>query len=423
MASPDDVDDPAPGDPVPVAPPEGLPPPPPPDLSPRPGRDLFGELFAPPPPPPPMGGDPAPGPPQVLPPPPPAPSPQPGRNPYEELFEPPPPPPPPERSQPPIPFPFPAQYDDPHQQTVTMAAPHMDAARSIHQAVLAGAGVVALAAILGGTFMLVASEVSAVWGASLVGLGFLIVVTAGVGVLRSQHSLAALPPDAVAAPPPPLPVPVALFAFANDSADYLPSLKEEATSLWRVLNPLGGKLHVHRVESATIDEIFEALTTYHGRVCLFHYAGHADGTSLRFESGDTNSRGVAELLGAEPNLHVVFLNGCATRAQVSALWDAGVPAVLATRTPVKDGEAQEFASRFYEGLASGQPLGTAFERSVALLRAKNSPSADSASVHRALGPASRTEELPWGLWVNPSHPDADSWTLTGAERARPTSDR
>ena len=115
--------------------------------------------------------------------------------------------------------------------------------------------------------------------------------------------------------------------------------------------------------NATLEEIFATVGKHRDRVVVFHFAGHADSGRILVESdaagGDgavANAEGLAKFLGQCPELQLVFLNGCSTRAQSARLLDVGVAAVIATARAIEDAVGGEFAAAFYTDLAAGQPL-------------------------------------------------------------------
>ena len=61
-------------------------------------------------------------------------------------------------------------------------------------------------------------------------------------------------------------------------------------------------------------------------------------------------------------LQLVFLNGCSTQGQVQGPARRRGAAVIATDQAIDDAIATDFATRFYQGLAGGAAIGTAFER-------------------------------------------------------------
>lgn len=157
--------------------------------------------------------------------------------------------------------------------------------------------------------------------------------------------------------------PVVFLAFANDMDSHLATLKDESRAVYDALQPLeqANAVDVHREESAEFDELYQDLLDYSGRIVVFHYAGHADGTMLQLEGGNGDAGGIAKLLGQQTSLKLVFLNGCATKDQVKLLHDAGVPAVIATAVKISDTKATKLATAFYDALVKGYNIFGAFE--------------------------------------------------------------
>ena len=148
--------------------------------------------------------------------------------------------------------------------------------------------------------------------------------------------------------------PLIFFTFANDPDAHLSLLKEESRLVFRALQELDRKeyLKIHREESAQAKDIFDGFTRYKDRVAIFHYGGHANGTHLQLEKGKGDARGLATLMGEQSNLKLVFLNGCSSKGQVKALFEAGVKAVIATSVPIQDRNAVRVAEQFYQALAN-----------------------------------------------------------------------
>ncbi len=215
-------------------------------------------------------------------------------------------------------------------------------------------------------------------------------------------------------------VPAVFFAFANDPGSHLGLLKQEASSVREVFRPLveHGQLEFCHDETATSDEVFEALARLAGRLQVFHYAGHAGASSLKLEGGAASASGVAQLLGREEGLKLVFLNGCGTKPQVEALWNEGVPAVIATSVPIEDKKAAVFSWAFYQCLVHGLTLKEAFVRAGIRLRMDYGDDVRVGQVHRAVelvsAPNQNTPDgaAPWDLWMNPDGPsDVAGWRL------------
>ncbi|NJL15011.1 MAG: CHAT domain-containing protein [Microscillaceae bacterium] len=167
-----------------------------------------------------------------------------------------------------------------------------------------------------------------------------------------------------------MPVPVIFLAFANDKDAYLSNLKKEADSIYKALQALhdSGKIEIYKEEQTTLANIFDAFTRFRDRIVLFHYAGHAQSQQLFLEDTAANANGLAKLIGEQKNLQLVFLNGCATQGQVQELLQRGVKSVLATAVPIQDNKATEFATQFYQSLASQASLQQAFNEAVFQIR-------------------------------------------------------
>lgn len=208
--------------------------------------------------------------------------------------------------------------------------------------------------------------------------------------------------------------PVIFLTFANQTDDYLAMLKQESRDINATLQALhdAQAVEVYREESAGTNELLAGLNRFRERVNIFHYAGHAGGGGLQFEGGDANAAGLAQLLGALPNLKVVFLNGCSTEPQVDYLLERGVKAVIATSVPINDTKATEFATEFYRALTNRNTIRTAFQFAVNALKTKYGGQ-DLATIvqFRGFGAKPVQDTLPWGLYLNQSADDILDWTL------------
>ena len=220
------------------------------------------------------------------------------------------------------------------------------------------------------------------------------------------------------------PKPVLFLAFANDPDAPLAQLKEERRSIRSEL--LGaqsnGSVEVYTEPEATIDMLAKALQGYDERIALFHYGGHADAAHLMLEDQQAHAGGIATLLSDLKNLQLVFLNGCATKGQVSRLMELGVKLVIATDKPVNDRMALDFAIAFYGALAKRRPISRAFNLASGQLEAKYGDAGNLQEISyrglkwKAVKKASDDPEpIPWGMYVNEGAEEALSWRLPAVE--------
>ncbi|GAA0859870.1 CHAT domain-containing protein [Aliiglaciecola litoralis] len=222
-------------------------------------------------------------------------------------------------------------------------------------------------------------------------------------------------------------LPVVFLAFANDQDRHLATLKEESRAIFQALQPLEqiNALAIHREESAEFDELYADLLSYRDRIVIFHYAGHADGSTLQLEGGTGGAGGIAGLLGQQSSLKLVFLNGCATKNQVKLLHDAGVPAVIATAVKISDSKATKLSTAFYAALAEGHSIYEAFESARNYIEGKFATDNEvSISVNRHPNfdfsdqdePAS--VEFAWTLYTRADAiDDLEQWRLPSAREA------
>ena len=178
-----------------------------------------------------------------------------------------------------------------------------------------------------------------------------------------------------------------------------------------------GLVQVETDASATLEDIFEIFNQYDQQVAIFHYGGHAAGTQLQLEARDGSAKaayagGLAQLLGQQESLQLVFLNGCATQGQVQRLLQEGVKAVIATSVPVQDKMATEFAEQFYNSLGSHTHIQRAFQVARAFLEAKYKTT-EPVKIFRSLELDEGEDKgvLNWGLYVREGEEAALDWAL------------
>ena len=235
--------------------------------------------------------------------------------------------------------------------------------------------------------------------------------------------------------------PVIFLAFANDRQDgnrYLRNLPDELRRVRERLRRAekAGLCEVVVKTNTTVGELLDTFQEYRNRVAVFHFGGHAGGFQLLLESAEghpefAHAEGLAEFLGQQRGLQLVFLNGCSTQPQVEGLLAAGIPAVVATSQFIVDEIATALSTRFYNALAGGASIGTAFSESVAavktgggnLTRAEISSAGkdnDDTGRHRHVvvidttNGRKVTDRWPWELYVKEGAELVRAWNLPKA---------
>lgn len=215
--------------------------------------------------------------------------------------------------------------------------------------------------------------------------------------------------------------PVLLFAFANDKEKSL-RLTREARELKKLLQRMHDqeRIELEFLPNAQVEDIYDTFDRLHGRIVLFHYAGHSDSDFIALENGRSDAHNLSELMGQEKALQLVFLNGCANRGQVDKLFSNGIKAVVATESNISDEAAIQFSQRFYNALAQGKSIKNAFGSARSFLADKQLDGGElqegtswrslGAGQERGLAPRENTQRLPWGLYHN-GQPAVLDWRL------------
>jgi CHAT domain len=218
--------------------------------------------------------------------------------------------------------------------------------------------------------------------------------------------------------------PLIILAFSNDQDAYLPMIVRERKNIFNALQDYHdkGSIQVHKEENTSIEDIFDLFNRYSDRIAIFHYGGHANGTHLQLEAGVgkaemADATGLAQLMGQQKALQLVFLNGCATQDQVEKLFACGVKTVIATAVPIDDEMATEFAEQFYHALASKATIQKAFQTAKAFVTTrygKEKEVGEFRALHWAGKKESPAAGVPWGLYVNSNGEEALEWKLPEA---------
>ena len=216
--------------------------------------------------------------------------------------------------------------------------------------------------------------------------------------------------------------PVIVLAFANDreyDAHYLRNLPAETRQLRTLLEQAerDGRCKPVVRANTTIPELFDVFQDQRGRIAIFHFGGHANSYQLLLETATgapavVDAGGLAAFLAQQRGLRLVFLNGCATQAQVQGLHAAGIPVVIATNRAIADDMATAFAARFYRALVSDGTIRTAFNEAAAEFQAKLGD--NTRNLYAFDPPAEGDEAWPWVCHVRPGAEDAADWQLPAA---------
>lgn len=222
--------------------------------------------------------------------------------------------------------------------------------------------------------------------------------------------------------------PIIFLAFANDRDDtvgYLRKLPEEARRLREVLEPAerAGLCELLVRSNVTAREVFQCFQDprYRNRIGILHYGGHANGYELLLESATgenaaADAGGLAKFLGQQEGLQLVFLNGCSTQQQTQGLLDANISAVISTSRAIDDQVATDFACQFYQGLAGGATIRTAYIEAEASVQTSQGGNTRGLYFGAKDDAPSQPEadRWPWDLYLREGSESADQWNLPEA---------
>jgi CHAT domain-containing protein len=211
--------------------------------------------------------------------------------------------------------------------------------------------------------------------------------------------------------------PLIFLAFANSATNPLENLKQERKTIKELMTPLEGQnqLVLKDEAQADVQDIFTAFNSHQKQLSILHYAGHANGHSLRLEDAKFEGKTLADLVKIKTNnpqsspLALIFLNGCATQGQVDELLQAGAHCVIATQTNVGDHTATEFATQYYSALVQGKTLQESFDTAKAFIQNQYPTQAIRWSISNDHTQNSQ-KELAWGLYTNKE--EYKHWKLT-----------
>lgn len=204
--------------------------------------------------------------------------------------------------------------------------------------------------------------------------------------------------------------PTLLFAYSNDrrhDGSYLRNIPEERRKICSALEAASKRSQCDVVDlpNATYNEIIRSLLDErHGdRISVFHFAGHAGDAAVMLETREgfpspAYTEGLAQVLGRQNFLKLVFLNGCATSELATALLVAGVPSVITTIDAIDDAIAADLAGLFYQGIAAGRSIQRSFDDATSAIEVRLG-SCRRAAYRRSFVPPAKGElAWPWRLY-------------------------
>jgi CHAT domain len=199
-----------------------------------------------------------------------------------------------------------------------------------------------------------------------------------------------------------------LIITANDPNDRLQMLAREGKDVQFLLNSAPRKNYeVVLLPETTTADIIKELNIPNREVEVLHYAGHANGASLRLNDTDAEAQALTEKLKSLGTLKLVFINGCASKGQVEYFHAANIPFVIATQRPIEDNKAVWVATQFYQYLSLGRPVREAFEEVVK--DAKFQQKGIAFTNERGIGHVLdiKTNAFDWGLYIREGQEDSN----------------
>ena len=204
------------------------------------------------------------------------------------------------------------------------------------------------------------------------------------------------------------------ICYANDATNILHQVPEEVQQISDKLTPshFDGQFEMDLTRLDHSEVLSKKWDYLRDRIVMFHYAGHAAEDHLLLDQQKILLDIYDDLLGQAPYLKLVFLNGCATLQHVEALWQAGIPAVIATSESIADEQARQFAHYFYDSMAKGARLEDAFETArIRLSEMQNEHTYRKISVRYSLTMSELSNDFAWGLYVQPDYKETLNWRL------------
>lgn len=163
------------------------------------------------------------------------------------------------------------------------------------------------------------------------------------------------------------------LAIRPDHSKTSPDIWEQDAVISDILTPWSLKtgLAVQRNANASLENLTADIAKYRDSLVIFYLRKTAE-DSL-FAENTNNIQALSRILGRCPLLKLVVLNGGATKGQVNALLEAGVPCVVAIGVPVTQKTATDFSNYLFQELVENQnTLNQAFNAAYQRVRAQSS---------------------------------------------------
>ena len=204
--------------------------------------------------------------------------------------------------------------------------------------------------------------------------------------------------------------PIIFVATAQDLRNPLYNLPAERRGIRKALRKLIDDDVCELIELAnlTLDDLYDTFNEprHRERICIFHYAGHADQWELlleddKRESSSASGTGLISFLARQTALQLVFFNGCNTDQLAEALVREGVPLVIGTVKAISDNVARDLAIQFYSSLAGGNTITTAWEDAKDKALAKHGTDTRSLYQFEDDSLSISSPQRPWRLFERP----------------------
>jgi hypothetical protein len=153
--------------------------------------------------------------------------------------------------------------------------------------------------------------------------------------------------------------------------------REVDSAIWNAHG--GGRLEVRVADAVRLEDLQRSLLRH--RPAIAHFSGHGSAAyGIMVTGADGRPRAVppdalSELFRAlREDLLCVVLNACFTDEQAHAIAEH-IPCVIGMRGGILDDAAIDFATAFYQAIAYGRTIGTAFDLGCNRLRLDGHPDA------------------------------------------------